>query len=471
MVVWFITSFLLMGVDQARYRKVAEEAARSGALAAIYHLPFAPNKDFYPHGGDDCLTLSMLIAPRETRLKAAISPRVPAGQVHIGDEDRADFPPHPFCDALAVMLHDLNERAASDSPLTDMVYYHRYIHGSVTVAALLLSVFSFKNATTLLLTACYALLAWLIIAAALRLRSKLLSERRRAAGFLFIGLSFALFYALPLFGRSFCFAPVDMVIIGFTLFGLFQPFGKISELRLVLSAALFGTAIAIFDRLVGGIPTALMILVVLVVLGEAQERTAFIRRLLLVLAAFLAAVIACLVYKQLVVLAIWGPDALLDFANRLGQRTGGGVTEELSDTVKQRLDAIGLSFSWLDANFASRILFAGIMLTYSAFILGWGSHALGAAIVILPVPLLLLLTYFVTRRGRFQSWPLELLVIVSAAMIPFGWYLVFLNHTILHSSFMARPLALSVGLVAVAWMYASVNAFRPLNGAKVTSEK
>ena len=353
------------------------------------------------------------------------------------------------------MLHDLNERRTGGTPLPDMVYYHRYIHGSVTIATLLLSVFSFKDATTLLLATCYALLAWLIIAATLRLRSKLPSERRRGAAFLFIGLSFALFYALPLFGRSFCFAPMDIVIIGFTLFGLLQPFGKISELRLVLSAALFGTAIAIFDRLVGGIPTALMILIVLVVLGEAQDGKAFIRRLLLVLVAFLAAVIASLVYKQLVVLAIWGPDALLDFAGRLGQRTGGGVTEELSDNVKQRLDVVGLSLSWLDANFASRILFAGIMLIYSAFILGWGSHALGAAIVILPVPILLLLTYFVTRGRRFQSWPLEPLVIVSAAIIPFGWYLVFLNHTILHSSFMARPLALSAGLVAVAWMYAS----------------
>ncbi len=296
----------------------------------------------------------MLIAPRETQLKAAISPRVPVGQVRIGDEGRAGFPPHPFCDALAVMLHDLNERGGDGTPLPDMVYYHRYIHGSVTIATLLLSVFSFKNATTLLLATCYGLLAWLIIAATLRLRSKLLSERRRAAAFLFIGLSFALFYALPLFGRSFCFAPVDIVIIGFTLFGLLQPFGKISELRLVLSAALFGTGIAIFDRLVGGIPTALMILIVLVVLGEAQDRKAFIRQLLLVLVAFLAAVIACLVYKQLVVLAIWGPDALLDFASRLGQRTGGGVTEELSDSVKQRLDAVGLSLSWLDANYPTK---------------------------------------------------------------------------------------------------------------------
>jgi hypothetical protein len=93
-------------------------------------------------------------------------------------------------------------------------------------------------------------------------------------------------------------------------------------------------------------------------------------------------------------------------------------------------------------------------LLYSAFILGWGSHLLGAAIVIVPVPLLLVSTCLACRRRPVRSWPLELLLIAGAATIPFAWYLAFLNHTILHSSFMVRPLALSAGLVGVAWIYA-----------------
>jgi hypothetical protein len=454
MAVWFVVSFALTGIDRARYREAAAEAARSGALAEIYRLPLAPNKEFYPHGGDDCLTLAMLIAPRETRLKAAVSPRVPVGQFRADAEVREWFPPQPFCDALAAMLRAEGALGAGGGQLPEMIYYHRYIHGTVTTTAVLLSVMSLKHATILLLGACYALLAWLVVAAALRLRSKRIAERRRAAAFLSIGLALALFYALPLFGRSFCFAPVDIVIIGFILYGLFRPLGRISQDRLVVSAALFGTAIAILDHLVGGIPMALAVLLVLVVLGEAEDRAALIRRLVLALAAFLVAVLVCLTFKQLVVLAIWGPDTLVDFVGRLGQRTGGGVTAELSDSVKQRLDQVGLSLAWLDANFASRIVFAAIMLVYSAFILGWGSHVLGAAIVIPPVPLLLLLTYRAVRRRVFRGWPLELLVIAGAAMVPFAWYLAFLNHTILHSSFMVRPLALSAGLVAVAWIYA-----------------
>jgi hypothetical protein len=453
MAVWLATSFAVKGIDQARYREVAAEAARSGALAAIYRLPLAPDKEFYLHGGDDCLTLSMLIAPQESRLKAAISPRVPVGQFHIGADALEGFPPHPYCEGLAAMLQALKEPGDRSGSLPELIYYHRYIHGTVTIAALVLSIFSFKTATTLILAACNALLAWLIIAAALRVRSPSPSERRRAGAFLSIGLALALFYAVPLFDRSFCFAPVDMTIFGFILFGLFQPLGKISEMRLVLAAASFGTAIAIFDRLVGGIPMALAVLMVLVVLGEAQNRTTFLRRLALALGTFISALFVCVLCKQFIVFVIWGPDALLDFAGRLGQRTGGGVREELSDSIKQRLHDSGLSLSWLDSNFFSRIIFAGIMLVYSSFVLGWGSHVLGATLVALPVPLLLLLAYFAARSRPLPSWPLELLVIVGAAMIPFAWYLVFLNHAILHSAILVRPLTLTAALVIVGWLY------------------
>jgi hypothetical protein len=453
MALWFATSYAVMGTHQARYLAVAEEAVNSGALAEVYRLPFAPTKEFYVHG-DDCLTLSMLIAPRESRLKAAISPRVPVGQFQVEADSQEKLPPgQPYCNGLAATLKAVKNPTDNEKPrLPELIYYHRYIHGIVTVAALLLGIVSFQSAITLLLATCYTLLAWLIIASALRLRSTIASERRRATAFLCIGLSLALFYAMPIFDRSFCFAPIDIAIIGFVLFGLFHPLGKISELGLVLATASFGAAIAIFDRLVGGIPIALAVLVLLVVLGEAQDRT-LARRLSVALAAFITAIVVCIASKQLLVVAVWGPDPVIDFATRLGQRTGGGVTEEVSESVRRRLEEVGLNLSQLDSNFAFRVVFAAIMLLYSAFILGWGSHLLGAAIVILPSPLLLLLAYFAVRGQPWRNYPLEVIAIVGAAMIPFAWYLVFLNSTILHSSIMVRPLVLSVALVPMVWIF------------------
>lgn len=458
MVVWFMASFVAMGVDQARYEEATNEAVRSGALVATYRLPFAPTKVIYPHGGNDCMILAMLITPRDTRLKAAVSPKVPVAPASVIGGSSEGFPPDASCHALANLLFDLNAPGHRDKPLGEIAYYHRYIHGNITTSALLLSILSFRSATILLLGTCYTLLAWLIIATAFRLRSKLSSDRRRGAAFLSVGLSLALFYAMPLFDRTLCFAPIDVAIIAFILFGFYQPLAQISETRLVLSAALFGSVMAIFDSLLGGIPMALAVLIVLVALGGAPNRTVLIRRLTLALGAFLTAIVVCLVCKQLLVLAIWGPDTAIDFASRLGKRIGGGVTEELPASVKHRLDELGLSLSWFDSNLATRGVFAGIMVIYSAFVLAWGSHVVGAAIVLLPLPLLLLLTYFTVRRGPLRGWPVENLTIVGAAIVPFAWYLVFLNHTILHSFIMVRPLALSAGLVSVAWIHASTRA-------------
>jgi hypothetical protein len=50
MALWLALSFALAGIEPARYRDVAIEAARSGTLAEVYRLPFAPGKEFYTHG-------------------------------------------------------------------------------------------------------------------------------------------------------------------------------------------------------------------------------------------------------------------------------------------------------------------------------------------------------------------------------------------------------------------------------------
>ena len=452
---WVAINFLVMGVDQARYRHIAEEAIQSGALATKYHLPFAPNKEIYLHGGNDCLILSMLVSLRESRLKASVSPMMPAGPVSVDDDRQKKLPPDAYCVALAAMLNPV------DSHPANLSYYHRYIHGDLTSAGLLLSVLSFRSASNLQLAICYVLLMWLVIASALSCRSALPAERRRGAAFLSIGLSLAVFYALPLFGRLFSFAPTDAIIIGFILFGFYSPLNLMTEFRFTLAAASFGSAIAIFEFLTGGIPIGLAALVALIALGNAPDQKTFVRRLFVGLVAFITAIVICFACKQLFVLAIWGQESLIDFVNMLGDRTGGRVTDHLPSSIKNRLDEIGLSLSLLDSNLLVRVFFAGMMLVYSGFILSGGSHLLGAAIVILPAPLLMLLAYLGTRNRKMQTWPLDLLGLVVAGLSPFGWYLIFSNHTILHSLFMVRPLALSAGLVGAAWIYLPPTTYQP----------
>jgi hypothetical protein len=89
------------------------------------------------------------------------------------------------------------------------------------------------------------------------------------------------------------------------------------------------------------------------------------------------------------------------------------------------------------------------MLTYSSFYLGWGSHVLGAAIVLLPTPLLLAFAVSSLRDRGQTAQSRERLALAAAGMVPVAWYVVFANHTILHSSYMVRPLALNLALCIV----------------------
>jgi hypothetical protein len=89
------------------------------------------------------------------------------------------------------------------------------------------------------------------------------------------------------------------------------------------------------------------------------------------------------------------------------------------------------------------------MLTYSSFYLAWGSHLLGAAIVLLPTPLLVAIGLSSFRERNISEAARERVGLAAAGMVPVLWYIVFANHTITHSSYMVRPLALNVALCIV----------------------
>jgi hypothetical protein len=91
------------------------------------------------------------------------------------------------------------------------------------------------------------------------------------------------------------------------------------------------------------------------------------------------------------------------------------------------------------------------MVTYSSFVLAYGSHALGAALVILPVPILVVLTVVALRRVERRDWTLQPQpYLLLASLVPFVWYMAFTWHTATHSFFMVRPLALNVALAVIA---------------------
>jgi hypothetical protein len=68
----------------------------------VTHLPFAPNKDIYPFGGNDCLILGALVMPREAPLKASVSPRLPLSGEEI--DSTPGYPAAALCRGLAATM-------------------------------------------------------------------------------------------------------------------------------------------------------------------------------------------------------------------------------------------------------------------------------------------------------------------------------------------------------------------------------
>jgi hypothetical protein len=92
------------------------------------------------------------------------------------------------------------------------------------------------------------------------------------------------------------------------------------------------------------------------------------------------------------------------------------------------------------------LFYAALALGYWTKVLGHGSLALGLTLALLAVVGLV-----AGARARWRRLPDRLertrtAVLVAAACITPAWYLLFLNHTIIHASFMIRAL---IGFVAL----------------------
>ena len=68
---------------------------------------------------------------------------------------------------------------------------------------------------------------------------------------------------------------------------------------LALNAACYGSLIAIFESLTGGIPFALAMMPLLLALGFHGERRAYLARLFLLWGSFCIAVVTCFALKKI----------------------------------------------------------------------------------------------------------------------------------------------------------------------------
>jgi hypothetical protein len=248
-------------------------------------------------------------------------------------------------------------------------------------------------------------------------------ERIRAAGYLAIAVSLALFYGVNFFDAMLNFGPLDDVHFVFILVSLLWPLGDMRPAGLAIYAGSYGSLIAIFEFLSGGIPLALAMLPLLLALGCRGDRPTYLAKLVTLWSGFCIAVIATFAIKKIYTMAFLGDSE--SFIATLLHRTYGGLAETP------------------DANYSATF----VATTYyrASALVGLGSSRIGASLVLLSLAAVAVLTW---RKTRLPS---DLLVPACwLALLAIGiWYAVFLNHAILHASFMARLLIVPIIAAAV----------------------
>lgn len=393
-----------------------------------------------PIYGSDCMLLSMMVTPPVNAWADAISNRRAVTDAPIVD---SRVPPYPACQAL---LRALPEFKADGN--VRFVQYDNYILGMKTVGGILLSIMPLEAMSRVLLCVVYAVLIVIAGAALFRLsRAHDAAGRSRAVGFLVISLCLALFYGLPYFGRMLYFAPLELTHFLVILAALLMPLGTMRLVSLGLFAAAYGSGVAIFEFLTGGIPFALALLPMLLALGFQGERRGYLQKLAMLWGCFCLAVVACFAIKKLLG-SFWlaDPDPFLTaLFNRMYSDPN-----PLPGTVSG-LERFGVDVG----NIRSNPVYATIYLvsTYLSWsrLIAWGSSKLGTVLIITALSTVAIVTW----RHRKTLWsfdhPLREASLLGLAAYAL-WTMTFFDHTILHPFFMARMLVIPIlaGSVLVA---------------------
>src|SRR5204863_4179943 len=128
----------------------------------------------------------------------------------------------------------------------------------------------------------------------------------RPAGYLVIAAFLSCLYGVHYFDAMLYFAPPDFTHFMFIIISLLVPLERVRPTGLAVYAASYGSLIAVFESLTGGIPFALAMLPLLLALGFHGECRAYLARLILLWSCFCAAVVASFAIKKGFVIAFLG---------------------------------------------------------------------------------------------------------------------------------------------------------------------
>ncbi len=321
--------------------------------------------------------------------------------------------------------------------------YTRYWHGYNPVAAALLLAVDLGHVRKALKITLYSALVLLVLAAGTR-------HRGLFAVAAAITVTGVLFWALPYFGQSLSQAPGDIfVVVGLASLLFWRE--RLSRVAtLVPFCAVYGAGVVYFEFLTGQLPTAAGLLLPTAYLiarlrPEPENEPARAWRFALAaLLAFALGVALTVVLKQILVVAIVGPDAVgsfLEYLHRYVNPSPGASLRHFGETWSSPDDP--LIWSSLKAVYA--VLTQG-------YILAYGSHA-GAIALYTASALAWLAAGYLAFRRRVEWAVSDFLGFAAGVAIILAWTLAFQTHATIHKWWMVRTLIgpLSFGWAALAW--------------------
>lgn len=407
-----VTAAIWLPQDQQAIRRHLVDLVTSGEMNAQAHLGPNPNSLIYRHIFD-CALFGMMLAPGT----GADAMRIKLAKSEPSYKDDPRAPPYADCQTILRAMPELGGSGV------EFQQYDRYILGMRLLGRVMLSAMPVQTMRRVLLVVSYGLLGVIgITAGCILWRARSPADMQRAAGCLAIALCFALFHSAHYFDAMLTFAPMDWTQFLFVLLALIFPLGRMRSPHLAAYAASYGSMIAIFEYMTGGIPLALALLPLLLALGWQDSASGYPRKLMILWGAFCVAVVATFAFKQI-------------YAAMLLANTDSFIAALLHRT-----------YGHLDADESARYSLTHLVALYyrGSWLVGIGSSRIGAVLVAGSLALIALAALRkqpALAQLRIASW--------LSLLAPAAWVVVFLNHTILHAFFMARLLIIPIVVATV----------------------
>ncbi len=238
-----------------------------------------------------------------------------------------------------------------------------------------------------------------------------------------ISVMFLLFGGLSYFGSLLYFAPLDFTHALVLFTALFVPFGSRRPARLVWIGATYGAAIAIFEILTGGIPTALALLALLTGIS-ATDRHSLLQRFAILAFAFTVAVVTCFAIKLIAVSTVFDVNAFAVFQSALLKRIHGEIVPELAPSFVQFLAMHGIDA----ATYPIVVLIASYAVW--SLLIGWGSSYFGVLLVTVGLLSLITSTVYLRRQRSKDAISPALISCWLSVAVVLAWVALFWNHTL-----------------------------------------